>query len=307
MDRMDRQCSTESPQASPELEGVTGSAELRNGEVLDATRIYLREIGYTHLLNAEEELELARRIRKGDDDARCRMIEANLRLVVKIARRYRGRGLPLLDLIEEGNLGLMHAVEKFDPELGYRFSTYATWWIRQAVERAIINQSRTVRLPVHVAKKIRKYSKAAHQLKQKLGYTPSVQEISSLLEQPVRDVERALSWNEPSVSMETPLNGENGLSLGDTLTDQERTDPVETLEMLQLEEILAHWVNSLDDKHRRVIERRFGLNGEKTTLEQLGYEMGVTRERVRQIQLQALRKLRKMLQGAALDTDTLFS
>ena len=307
MDRMERQCSKENAHTSPELEGGVGGAGLRNGEVLDATRIYLREIGYTHLLNAEEELELARRIREGDGNARCRMIEANLRLVVKIARRYRGRGLPLLDLIEEGNLGLMHAVEKFDPDLGYRFSTYATWWIRQAVERAIINQARTVRLPVHVAKKIRKYAKTAYQLNQRLGYTPSVQEISTLLDQPVEEIERTLAWNEPSVSMETPLNGEDGLSLGDTLADQESTDPVETLEMIQLEEILAHWVSSLDDKHRRVIERRFGLNGDKTTLEQLGLEMGVTRERVRQIQLQALRKLRQMLQGGALDTDALLS
>lgn len=307
MDRMDRQCRKENAHASPELEGVAAGTELRNGEVLDATRIYLREIGYTHLLDADEELELARRVREGDGSARCRMIEANLRLVVKIGRRYRGRGLPLLDLIEEGNLGLMHAVEKFNPDLGYRFSTYATWWIRQAVERAIINQARTVRLPVHVAKKIRKYAKTAYQLNQRLGYTPSVQEISTLLDQPVEEVERTLFWNEPSVSMETPFNGEDGLSLGDTLADQESTDPVETLEMIQLQEILAYWVNSLDDKHRRVIERRFGLNGDKTTLEQLGHEMGVTRERVRQIQLQALRKLRQMLQGGALDTDALLS
>ncbi len=276
-------------------------------EAMDATRLYLREIGAAKLLTAREEIELARAIGKGDDAARKRMIESNLRLVVKIARRYMNRGLPLLDLIEEGNLGLIRAVEKFDPERGFRFSTYATWWIRQTIERAIMNQARTIRLPIHVVKEINTFLRAARQLSQKLDHDPSAEDIAQLLDKPLQDVERMLGFNERITSMDIPYGKEGGKPLVDAITDHSIEEPTE---YLQAEDIHAHlekWLDKLNSNQREVVRRRFGLQGyDNSTLEQVARELGVTRERVRQIQIDALKRLRVILEQQGYGVDTLF-
>ncbi len=276
-------------------------------EAMDATRLYLREIGAAKLLTAGEEIELARAIGKGDDAARKRMIESNLRLVVKIARRYMNRGLPLLDLIEEGNLGLIRAVEKFDPERGFRFSTYATWWIRQTIERAIMNQVRTIRLPIHVVKEINTFLRAARQLSQKLDHDPSAEDIAQLLNKPLQDVERMLGLNERITSMDIPYGKEGGKPLVDAITDYSIEEPTE---YLQAEDIHAHlekWLDKLNSNQREVVRRRFGLQGyDNSTLEQVARELGVTRERVRQIQIDALKRLRVILEQQGYGVDTLF-
>lgn len=302
----------ESVEEEPDEPSEKGAVNGRGGrrarvyEELDATRLYLSEIGFTPLLTAEQEVFFARKSRAGEEAARKRMIESNLRLVVKIARRYIGRGLPLLDLIEEGNLGLMRAVEKFDPELGYRFSTYATWWIRQTIERAIINQARTVRLPIHVVKEINTYMRAARRLSQELEREPTSEEIADLLERPLDDVERMLTWNEPTTSMDTPIGDTGDRSLLDAIADEEHVNPLESLELADMRVVLDRWLEELNEKQRQVVERRFGLNdGEKATLEEVGRELGVTRERVRQIQVEALRRLKKVLRKAGITEDTL--
>ncbi len=289
-----------------ELPPRPSNRRARSHEELDATRLYLSEIGFTPLLTAEEEVYFARKARKGDEAARKRMIESNLRLVVKIARRYLGRGLPLLDLIEEGNLGLMRAVEKFDPELGYRFSTYATWWIRQTIERAIINQSRTVRLPIHVVKEINTYMRAARQLAQELERLPSADEIADLIDRPLNEVERMLKWNEPTTSMDTPMGDSGDRPLIDALADEDGETPLESLELVDMRLVLERWLKELNEKQRQVVERRFGLyDGDRATLEEVGRELGVTRERVRQIQVEALRRLKKVLRKAGITEETL--
>ncbi len=283
-----------------------GGKSARVNEDLDATRLYLSEIGFTPLLTAEQEVFFARKARAGEEAARKRMIESNLRLVVKIARRYIGRGLPLLDLIEEGNLGLMRAVEKFDPELGYRFSTYATWWIRQTIERAIINQARTVRLPIHVVKEINTYMRAARRLSQELEREPTTEEIADLLDRPLDDVERMLTWNEPTTSVDTPIGDAGDRSLLDAIADEDHVNPLKSLELADMRLVLDRWLEELNDKQQQVVERRFGLNdGEKATLEEVGRELGVTRERVRQIQVEALRRLKKVLRKAGITEETL--
>lgn len=289
-----------------ELAPRLNNRRARTHEELDATRLYLSEIGFAPLLTAEEEVHFARRARQGEEAARKRMIESNLRLVVKIARRYLGRGLPLLDLIEEGNLGLMRAVEKFDPELGYRFSTYATWWIRQTIERAIINQSRTVRLPIHVVKEINTYMRAARRLAQELERLPSADEIADLIDRPLDEVERMLTWNEPTTSMDTPMGDSGDRPLIDALADEGGETPLESLELADMRLVLEHWLGELNDKQRQVVERRFGLyDGDRATLEEVGRELGVTRERVRQIQVEALRRLKKVLRKAGITEETL--
>ena len=274
---------------------------------LDATQLYLNEIGFSPLLSPEEEVFFARLAQKGDPAGRKRMIESNLRLVVKIARRYVNRGLSLLDLIEEGNLGLIRAVEKFDPERGFRFSTYATWWIRQTIERAIMNQTRTIRLPIHVVKELNVYLRAARELTQKLDHEPSPEEIANLLEKPVGEVKRMLGLNERVSSVDVSLGPDSDKTLLDTLTDDRPTDPCELLQDDDLSQSIDQWLSELTEKQREVVVRRFGLRGhESCTLEEVGQEIGLTRERVRQIQVEALKRLREILEKNGLSADSLF-
>ncbi|WP_049629533.1 RNA polymerase sigma factor RpoS [Cellvibrio sp. pealriver] len=277
-------------------------------KTLDATQIYLNEIGFSPLLSAEEEVFFARKALKGDEAARKRMIESNLRLVVKISRRYVNRGLALLDLIEEGNLGLIRAVEKFDPERGFRFSTYATWWIRQTIERAIMNQTRTIRLPIHVVKELNIYLRAARELSQKLDHEPTPEEIASLLEKPVADVEHMLSLNERVTSIDAPIGNSSDRAIVDTIADTHVSDPAALLQDADLTTSLDHWLDELTEKQREVLARRFGLRGyEVSTLEEVGLEIGLTRERVRQIQVEALKRLRDIMEKQGLDSAALFS
>ena len=276
-------------------------------KTMDATQLYLNEIGFSPLLSAEEEVHYARLARKGDEMGRRRMIESNLRLVVKISRRYVNRGLSLLDLIEEGNLGLIRAVEKFDPERGFRFSTYATWWIRQTIERAIMNQTRTIRLPIHVVKELNVYLRAARELTQKLDHEPSAEEIAALLEKPVDDVKRMLKLNERVTSIDTPIGPSSDKSLLDTIADERVTDPGEELQNQDIQANLDRWIEELPEKQREVLSRRFGLRGyETSTLEDVGREIGLTRERVRQIQVEALKRLREIMEKQGLNAATLF-
>jgi RNA polymerase nonessential primary-like sigma factor len=283
----------------------------RNGNLqstLDATQLYLNEIGFSPLLTAEEEVFYARRARQGIESARKRMIESNLRLVVKIARRYVNRGLSLLDLIEEGNLGLIHAVEKFDPERGFRFSTYATWWIRQTMERALMNQTRTVRLPIHVVKELNVYLRAARELSHKLDHEPSAEEIARLLDRPVEDVQRMLGLNERVSSIDAPVAGDSEKTLAETLADVTIPDPATQVQDDDMRVNLDHWLDELPEKQREVLARRFGLRGhEVATLEEVGEEIGLTRERVRQIQVDGLRRLRELLEGQGLSSDAVFN
>ena len=275
---------------------------------LDATQLYLNEIGYSPLLTADEEKYFSRLALKGDDSARRRMIESNLRLVVKISRRYINRGLTLLDLIEEGNLGLIRAVEKFDPERGFRFSTYATWWIRQTIERGIMNQTRTIRLPIHVVKELNVYLRAARELTQKLDHEPSAEEIADMLDRPAADVKRLLGLNERVTSMDTPVGPESDRSVVDTIADTHESDPSQLLQDSDIRESIADWLDELSEKQREVLSRRFGLRGyESSTLEEVGREIGLTRERVRQIQVEALRRLRSIMENNGLSSDSLFN
>jgi len=271
---------------------------------IDVTRLYLNEIGSPGLLTPAEEIELGRRVAVGDESARQRMIECNLRLVVGIARRYLNRGLPLLDLIEEGNLGLMHAVKKFDPDRGFRFSTYATWWIRQTIERAIMNQSRTVRLPIHIIKEINVCLRAAQKLRQYRAQAPTAAEIAEDVERDVAEVERLLALHE-HVTITTASGADERAPL-DSIAASRHTEPAQCVHRESVSQLLDQWVSELGDKQRAVVERRFGLHGyRRLTLAQIGRELGVTRERVRQIQLEALRNLRTMLEDQGLTSDTL--
>lgn len=276
-------------------------------KTLDATQIYLNEIGFSPLLSAEEEVYFARRALKGDEASRKRMIESNLRLVVKISRRYVNRGLALLDLIEEGNLGLIRAVEKFDPERGFRFSTYATWWIRQTIERAIMNQTRTIRLPIHVVKELNIYLRAARELAQKLDHEPTSEDIAKLLDKPVTDVERMLGLNERVTSVDAPIGSSSDRTIVDTIADPQVSDPSTLLQDSDLTFNLDCWLDELTEKQREVLARRFGLRGhEVSTLEEVGQEIGLTRERVRQIQVEALKRLREIMEKQGLSSQVLF-
>jgi RNA polymerase nonessential primary-like sigma factor len=274
---------------------------------MDATRLYLSEIGHSPLLTAEEEVYFSRLAQKGEVAARQRMIESNLRLVVKIARRYMNRGLALLDLIEEGNLGLIRAVEKFDPERGFRFSTYATWWIRQTIERAIMNQTRTIRLPIHIVKEINVYLRAARKLAQTLDHEPSVEEIAELLDKPISEVKRMFGLNERVTSVDAPFGRDADKPLLDTISDVQSLDPTESIQNDSLNANLDHWLSKLNDKQREVVERRFGLRGYKNaTLEEVANELGVTRERVRQIQMDGLKRLRVILEKEGFSVENIF-
>jgi RNA polymerase nonessential primary-like sigma factor len=273
----------------------------------DATQIYLNEIGFTPLLTPEEEILYGRRARQGDMAARSKMIEANLRLVVKIARRYMNRGLALLDLIEEGNIGLIRAVEKFDPEKGFRFSTYATWWIKQTIDRAIMNQTRTIRLPIHIIKEINIYIRAARELSQTLDREPTPEDVAQHLDKPIEEVKRMLGLNERVTSVDSPRGNDSEKSLLDTIPDDQNPDPSTLLQDVDMIKHIDLWLSQLSDKQRMVVERRFGLDGnEGATLEQVGVEIGITRERVRQIQLEALRRLREILEAEGFSVDALF-
>ena len=275
--------------------------------VMDTTQLYLGEIGFSPLLSAEEEVYFARKALRGDAAARKRMIESNLRLVVKIARRYNNRGLALLDLVEEGNLGLIRAVEKFDPERGFRFSTYATWWIRQTIERAIMNQTRTIRLPIHVVKELNVYLRTARELAHRLDHEPSPEEIAAALDKPVEDVTRMLKLNEKICSVDSPIGGDGDKALLDVLTDERGMGPELETQDDDMRMSVVHWLEQLNPKQKEVLARRFGLLGyEPATLEDVGREIGLTRERVRQIQVEALRRLRDMLTQQGLSVDALF-
>jgi RNA polymerase nonessential primary-like sigma factor len=273
---------------------------------MDPTRQYLDEIGVSPLLTAEEEKKYSRRALRGDEAARQRMIESNLRLVVKIARRYINRGLPLLDLIEEGNLGLIHAVKKFDPERGFRFSTYATWWIRQNIERGIMNQSRIVRLPIHIVKEINCCLRARRRLQQKNGHAPTIHELADHLERDAADVERLMALHE-RVALRATGRYEDGDGSVDRLRAKRSAEPSRCAQRDDVNDIVDRWVCELSEKQRTVVERRFGLHGcGRATLEQVGEEIGVTRERVRQIQLAALKNLREMLERHGISGESLF-
>ncbi|WP_310597392.1 RNA polymerase sigma factor RpoS [Aeromonas aquatica] len=276
-------------------------------KVMDATQLYLGEIGFSPLLTAEEEVYYARRALRGDKAARKRMIESNLRLVVKIARRYNNRGLVLLDLIEEGNLGLIRAVEKFDPERGFRFSTYATWWIRQTIERAIMNQTRTIRLPIHVVKELNVYLRTARELSHRLDHEPTAEDIAHALDRSVDDVNRMLKLNEKITSVDTPIGGDRDKALLDVLSDERGMGPELESQDDDMRASIVHWLEELNPKQREVLARRFGLLGyEPATLEDVGAEIGLTRERVRQIQVEGLRRLREILMGQGLSIEALF-
>lgn len=286
---------------------VSGEA----GFIEDITQVYLHEIGATPLLTAAEEKELARAVRAGDFEARQQMIKANLRLVVSIARHHQNRGVALDDLIEEGNLGLIHAIEKFDPERGFRFSTYATWWIRQGIERAIMNQSRTVRLPIHLIKELNLVLRALRKLDsgrgaEAISHDDLLQDVAQLLGRPVGEIHHLLSLNERPASLDAPLDFDSSRSLADALADEAAEDPAASFGQREMEALVGDWVGGLDQRHRIVIERRYGLGGrDMATLETLAEELGLTRERVRQIQMEALVQLRKRIAREGLAADTL--
>ncbi|WP_395345163.1 RNA polymerase sigma factor RpoS [Ningiella sp. W23] len=274
---------------------------------LDATQIYLNEIGFSPLLTAQEEVKFAREALAGSVSSRERMIVSNLRLVVKIARRYNNRGLALLDLIEEGNLGLIRAVEKFDPERGFRFSTYATWWIRQTIERALMNQTRTIRLPIHIVKELNLYLRTARKLAQELDHEPTAEDIAEATGEPITSVQRMLKLNERISSVDTPVGGEGDKALLDLIADENATGPENQLQNDNINNSIVDWLDVLSAKQKEVLARRFGLLGYETaTLEEVGVEIGLTRERVRQIQVEALKKLKEVLKHEGLSIESLF-
>jgi RNA polymerase nonessential primary-like sigma factor len=277
--------------------------------VADITQLYLNDIGQHALLSPEQELKLARAMRDGDFEARQTLIERNLRLVVSIARHYTNRGLALADLIEEGNLGLIHALSKFDPERGFRFSTYATWWIRQSIERAVITQSRTIRLPTHVVKELNVVLRAQRHLDShapEAGREATLDDVAYLLGKPVGEVERLLRYHEQPLSLDAPLERDPGLTIREGVADEGAISPELLLHETELAQNIPQWIAELSDRQRQVVERRYGLNNhEVATLDELAQDLGVTRERVRQIQGEALEKLRLRLMRKGFDRDSL--
>jgi len=273
----------------------------------DPTQIYLNELSNSKLLTAEEEIKYGRLVQKGDMPARQIMIESNLRLVVKISRRYMNRGIPLLDLIEEGNLGLIRAVEKFDPEKGFRFSTYATWWIRQTIERAIMNQSRTIRLPIHIIKEMNGYLKTAQELTHLLEREASAQDVADATGQPLKTIEKMFRMHAENVtSIDVTFGKDSDQPLMDIVADDEAKEPIDILQEEGISKGLEHWLGQLTDKQSEIISRRYGLRGyHVSTLEQVANEMSVTRERVRQIQMGALKSLKIILEKEGLSSSIL--
>jgi RNA polymerase nonessential primary-like sigma factor len=288
----------------PEEDSVSATPEV---ELLnDVTQHYLNEIGAKPLFTPQEEFEWACRARDGEFDARQKMIEHNLRLVVNIAKHYLNRGIPLLDLIEEGNLGLIHAIEKFDPDRGFRFSTYATWWIRQSIERSIMNQSRTIRLPVHVVKEINLVLRALRHLETANGREIRLEQIAHLIDRPVDDVRRALALNEHIASLDAPLEIDPNHTVADAIADDNSLDPETLLQSNEVGGLVSAWVEQLPEKQRLVLERRYGLGGgEVSTLEDVAAELDLTRERVRQIQIEALDQLRRVIKRGGIAQDNL--
>ncbi len=272
----------------------------------DVTQLYLNEIGANPLLTAEEELALARRLRAGDFPARQTLIERNLRLVVNIAKHYLNRGIPLLDLVEEGNLGLIHALEKFDPERGFRFSTYATWWIRQNIERAIMNQSRTIRLPVHVVKELNQVLRTKRQLEAMSNGDATVDDVARRMDRSVDEVRAILALNEHTASLDAPLDIDPTLSIGESLADEDAETPEVQIQDLEVETLVREWIGQLSEKQRMVIRHRYGIDEcEVQTLEELADTLELTRERVRQIQLEALGQLRRIIKRRGVSKDVL--
>jgi RNA polymerase nonessential primary-like sigma factor len=295
-----------------ESEAEVIGAEIIESEVteeegsIDPTQIYLAQIGRTPLLSPEEEVEYGRLAKNGCIKAKNRMIESNLRLVVKIARRYLNRGLPLGDLIEEGNLGLIRAVEKFDPERGFRFSTYGTWWIRQTIERAIMNQTRSIRLPIHVVKELNIYLRAGRDLQHVFHHEVGAKEISQKLNKTSKEVEAILLLNEKTTSLDAVINAETERTLIDNIADDPQEDPSEIFAFLNINEEIDSWLSGLTEKQCEVICRRFGLRGyDHGTLEEVGEQVGLTRERVRQIQVEALSHLKYVVRHKGLAKDLL--
>lgn len=274
---------------------------------LNATEHYLSQIGRSPLLTADEEVHFSRKAIKGCRKSRNRMVESNLRLVVNIARRYRDRGLALLDLIEEGNLGLLRAVEGFDPELGYRFSTYATWWIRQNIERALMNQGRMVRLPVYAAQKVNNFAREARALERQLGRVPTELELADVLQVSAQEVRRTLGMRERVLGIHQPAGHEAGKSFTEVLPGNRAAEPLAYLEGADLDYAICDWLEELNSKQKEVLKRRFGLCGyEPQTLDQVSKVLDITRERVRQIQIEALDRLKRMLEKQGLCLASLF-
>lgn len=287
---------------SPEPEQLAPEIELLE----DVTQLYLNEIGAKPLLTPAEEVATARLVRAGDFAARQKMIEHNLRLVVNIAKYYLNRGIPLLDLIEEGNLGLIHALEKFDPERGFRFSTYATWWIRQSIERGIMNQSRTIRLPVHVVKEINLVLRAMRHLESADRRDSTVERIAALIDKSVDEVRHILSLNEHIASLDAPLDIDPNHSMAEVIADDGGDDPESLLQSSEVGNLLGDWLAQLTDRQRLVIERRYGLNGaDVATLDTIAGDLGLTRERVRQIQMEGLDRMRKIIKRGNIAKDSL--
>ena len=285
---------------------VSGSKDQNEeGFSKDPTDLYLKEIGVAPLLSKEEEVFYGRLVKQGDASARKRMIESNLRLVVRIARRYLRSGMAILDLIEEGNIGLMRAVEKFDPDRGFRFSTYSAWWIQQTIERAVMSQTRTIRLPVHMVKRLNKCLRTSQTLSKNQDHEPTVEEIAEAWGKTTEEVERMLHLNERVISIDTPISDEMSKPLLDTISN-EQNDPLDNLNRIKLQQNLDKWLSRLNMKQRAVVERRFGLNGfDPMTLDETGIEIGLTRERVRQLQGEALKLLRIQIEKQGNDLESL--